>query len=163
MNSFKKIFKLLHRIHIPKRKYCEKTINLNGGKFSDGFFFHKPGRNFENPNYLVRTRFPPEPNGLLHVGHAKAINLNFNYARDNDGVCFLRYDDTNPTSEEDSFVRGIQEMVEWLGFKPLKITYASDYFPQLYEMAEKLIDKDLAYVCHEPLGAAKDRSSPWRA
>ncbi|KAB7502239.1 putative glutamine--tRNA ligase [Armadillidium nasatum] len=110
----------------------------------------------------VRTRFPPEPNGLLHVGHAKAINLNFNYARENDGVCFLRYDDTNPTSEEDSFVRGIQEMVEWLGFKPLKITYASDYFSQLYEMAEKLIDKDLAYVCHEPLGAAKYRSSPWR-
>ena len=63
----------------------------------------------------VRTRFPPEPNGILHIGHAKAININFGYAAANDGVCFLRYDDTNPEKEEEKFFVGIKDMVEWLG------------------------------------------------
>jgi len=63
----------------------------------------------------VRTRFPPEPNGILHIGHAKAININFGYAKVNDGVCFLRYDDTNPEKEEDRFFKSIHEMVNWLG------------------------------------------------
>lgn len=63
----------------------------------------------------VRTRFPPEPNGILHIGHAKAININFGYAAAHDGVCFLRYDDTNPEKEEEKFFIGIKEMVEWLG------------------------------------------------
>ena len=63
----------------------------------------------------VRTRFPPEPNGILHIGHAKAININFGYAAVNDGICFLRYDDTNPEKEEEKFFIGIKDMVEWLG------------------------------------------------
>lgn len=63
----------------------------------------------------VRTRFPPEPNGILHIGHAKAININFGYAAANNGVCFLRYDDTNPEKEEEKFFVGIRDMVEWLG------------------------------------------------
>lgn len=65
--------------------------------------------------FQVRTRFPPEPNGILHIGHAKAININFGYAAAHDGVCFLRYDDTNPEKEEEKFFIGIREMVEWLG------------------------------------------------
>ena len=83
----------------------------------------------------VRTRFPPEPNGILHVGHAKAININFGYARNNEGICFLRYDDTNPEKEEEKFFTGIYNMVTWLGFKPYKVTHSSDYFDQLYEWA----------------------------
>jgi glutamyl/glutaminyl-tRNA synthetase len=63
----------------------------------------------------VRTRFPPEPNGILHIGHAKAININFGYAAAHDGLCFLRYDDTNPEKEEEKFFTGIRDMVEWLG------------------------------------------------
>ena len=63
----------------------------------------------------VRTRFPPEPNGILHIGHAKAININFGYAAANQGLCFLRYDDTNPEKEEEKFFVGIKDMVEWLG------------------------------------------------
>jgi len=63
----------------------------------------------------VRTRFPPEPNGILHIGHAKAININFGYAAAHDGICFLRYDDTNPEKEEERFFVGIKDMVEWLG------------------------------------------------
>lgn len=65
--------------------------------------------------FKVRTRFPPEPNGILHIGHAKAININFGYAAANDGICFLRYDDTNPEKEEEKFFVGIKDMVEWLG------------------------------------------------
>ena len=79
----------------------------------------------------VRTRFPPEPNGILHIGHAKAINFNFGYARVNNGVCYLRYDDTNPEKEEEKFFTAIKDMVEWLGYKPWKITHASDNFQQL--------------------------------
>lgn len=64
---------------------------------------------------MVVTRFPPEPNGILHIGHAKAINFNFNYAKAHGGITYLRYDDTNPEKEEERFIRGIREMVEWLG------------------------------------------------
>lgn len=65
----------------------------------------------------VRTRFPPEPNGILHIGHAKAVNINFGYAQAHDGICILRYDDTNPEKEEEKFFNEIREMVEWLGKK----------------------------------------------
>ncbi|XP_052863926.1 probable glutamine--tRNA ligase [Anopheles cruzii] len=126
--------------------------------------FHRPGENFKTDGYVVtsdterllkehvqrtggkvRTRFPPEPNGILHIGHAKAININFAFAAANDGVCFLRYDDTNPEKEEEKFVRGIRDIVEWLGYSPFKVTYSSDYFQQLYEFAIQLISKNLAY------------------
>ena len=94
----------------------------------------------------VQTRFPPEPNGYLHVGHAKSICLNFGIAADFDGICKLRFDDTNPATEDQDFVDGIIEDVRWLGFEPNDVVYASDYFEQLYEWAESLIEKGLAYV-----------------
>ncbi len=95
----------------------------------------------------VITRFPPEPNGYLHIGHAKSICLNFGLAADYDGQCNLRFDDTNPIKEEDEYVRSIKEDVAWLGFKwGEKELYASDYFEQLYEYAVKLVQKGKAYV-----------------
>src|SRR5687768_1339249 len=94
----------------------------------------------------VATRFPPEPNGYLHIGHAKAICLNFGVAEEYGGTCNLRYDDTNPSKEEERYVRGIQEDVEWLGFKWSNKLWASDYFPTMYEYAVELIKKGLAYV-----------------
>ena len=96
----------------------------------------------------VVTRFPPEPNGYLHIGHAKSICLNFGLAADFDGVCHLRFDDTNPSREEMEFVESIQEDVRWLGYDwGDNLFYASDYFGQLYEYATKLIENGKAYVC----------------
>lgn len=95
----------------------------------------------------IRTRFPPEPNGYLHFGHAKSICLNFGLARDYGGVCHLRFDDTNPEKEEQEYVDAIIEAVRWLGFDwGPHLYYASNYFPQMYAFAEKLIEAGLAYV-----------------
>ncbi len=95
----------------------------------------------------VLTRFPPEPNGYLHIGHAKSICLNFGLAARYGGLCNLRFDDTNPTKEEDEFVASIQEDVRWLGFDwENRLFYASDYFEQLYQWAEQLIRAGLACV-----------------
>lgn len=94
----------------------------------------------------IITRFPPEPNGYLHVGHAKSICLNFELAADYGGETNLRFDDTNPVTEETEYVDSIKYDVQWLGFQWAKERYASDYFPQLYEFAIKLIRKGLAYV-----------------
>ncbi|XP_034186948.1 glutaminyl-tRNA synthetase [Osmia lignaria lignaria] len=146
--------------------------------------FHKPGENYKTEGYIVTpnthkllqehlkitggkviTRFPPEPNGILHIGHAKAISINFGYAAAHDGMCYLRYDDTNPAKEEEKFFIGIHKMVEWLGYKPAKITHSSDYFQQLYEWAVQLIKKGLAYVCHqssEEIKGFNPPPSPWR-
>jgi len=99
-------------------------------------------------NNKVHTRFPPEPNGYLHIGHAKAICLNYNIAEEYNGKCNLRFDDTNPIAEEDEYVRSIQEDVKWLGFDSEKRVYfASDYFQQMYEYALQLIKNNNAYVC----------------
>jgi glutaminyl-tRNA synthetase len=96
----------------------------------------------------VHTRFPPEPNGYLHIGHAKSICLNFGIARDYGGLCNLRFDDTNPTKESEEYVNSIMEDVRWLGFDwEERLYYASDYFQALYEYAIKLIKKGKAYVC----------------
>ncbi|KAK2721548.1 probable glutamine--tRNA ligase [Artemia franciscana] len=146
--------------------------------------FHKPGENDHTDGYIptpntknllkkhleetggqVRTRFPPEPNGILHIGHAKAININFGYAAAHNGVCFLRYDDTNPEKEEERFFTGIKNDVEWLGYKPYKITHAADNFDKLYELAKVLIKKGLAFVCHqksEEIKGFNPLPSPWR-
>lgn len=146
--------------------------------------FHAPGENHKTDGYVitdrsstllkehlqrtsgkVRTRFPPEPNGILHIGHAKAININFGYAKSKDGICFLRYDDTNPEKEEEKFFIAIKDMVEWLGYKPYEITHSSDYFQQLYEWAVVLIKKNLAYVCHQKADEMKGfnpEPSKWR-
>lgn len=102
----------------------------------------------EKPVKDVYTRFPPEPNGYLHIGHAKAITVNFGFAKSYGGVCNLRFDDTNPAKEEERYFESIKEMVSWLGFKPHKITHSSDEFDTLYDLAEKLITKGKAYVCH---------------
>ena len=96
----------------------------------------------------VHTRFPPEPNGYLHIGHAKSICLNFGIAAENGGLCNLRFDDTNPSKEDVEYVDSIQEDVKWLGFDwDDRMFYASDYFSQLYEYAEQLIRMGKAYVC----------------
>ena len=96
----------------------------------------------------VHTRFPPEPNGYLHIGHAKSIFLNFGLAREFNGLCNLRFDDTNPAKEEVEYVESIKEDVHWLGFDwDDREFYASNYFDQLYAFAVKLIHKGLAYVC----------------
>jgi glutaminyl-tRNA synthetase len=97
----------------------------------------------------VQTRFPPEPNGYLHIGHAKAICIDFGVAEDFGGSCFLRFDDTNPERETEEFVEGIKSDVRWLGFDwEDRLRHASDYFPQIYQFAIELIGKGLAYVDH---------------
>ena len=107
-------------------------------------------QDLENGKYggRVHTRFPPEPNGYLHIGHAKSICLNFGIAEKYEGMCNLRFDDTNPLKEGEEFVKAIQEDVRWLGFDwDDRLYYASDYFEQMYEYAVQLIKKGKAYVC----------------
>ena len=94
----------------------------------------------------VKTRFPPEPNGYLHIGHAKALCVDFGIAKKYGGTCNLRFDDTNPAKEEKAFVDGIQRDIEWLGFKWDKLYFASDFFDRLYEIACSMIRRGLAYV-----------------
>ncbi len=119
----------------------------------------------------VRTRFPPEPNGYLHIGHAKAMTIDFGIAEEFGGTCNLRFDDTNPVKEEQEYVDAIIEDVQWLGFRWDKLCYASDYFETLYQYAIKLIKKGKAYVCdlspeqiREYRGTLTEpgRESPWR-
>jgi glutaminyl-tRNA synthetase len=95
----------------------------------------------------VATRFPPEPNGYLHIGHAKSICLNFGIARDYQGTCNLRYDDTNPAKEDIEYVESIERDVRWLGFSPTSVLFSADYFPKMYELAERLVREGKAYVC----------------
>ena len=119
----------------------------------------------------VQTRFPPEPNGYLHIGHAKAICIDFGMAEKYDGTCNLRLDDTNPTKEDVEYVDAIKEDIEWLGFKWDKVLYASDYFKDIYDCAIELIEKGKAYVCdlsaeeiREYRGTLKEpgKNSPYR-
>lgn len=102
----------------------------------------------QNDISKVVTRFPPEPNGFLHLGHSKAIMINFGFARFHGGDCYLRFDDTNPAGEEEKYFTAIEEMVSELGFQPIKITHSSDNFDHLYQLAEDLIQGDGAYVCY---------------
>ncbi|MCX5714680.1 MAG: glutamine--tRNA ligase/YqeY domain fusion protein [Candidatus Omnitrophica bacterium] len=103
-------------------------------------------------NGRVHTRFPPEPNGYLHIGHAKSICLNFGIARDYKGLCNLRFDDTNPQTEDVEYVQSIMEDVRWLGFDwGERLYYASDYFEKLFEFAVQLIEKEKAFVCDQSL------------
>ncbi len=109
----------------------------------------------------VHTRFPPEPNGYLHVGHAKSICLNFGIAEDYQAPCNLRFDDTNPAKESEEFARSIEDDVRWLGFEwDGDVRHSSDYFDDLYQFAEELISKDLAYVDEQPADdIAKNRGN----
>ncbi len=95
----------------------------------------------------VLTRFPPEPNGYLHIGHAKSICVNFGVAADFQGATNLRYDDTNPTKEDVEYVESIERDVRWLGFEPAGVLFSADYFPRMYELAERLVTEGKAYVC----------------
>ena len=96
----------------------------------------------------VATRFPPEPNGYLHIGHAKSICLNFGIARDYNGTCNMRFDDTNPAKEEVEYMESIMDDVRWLGFDWAdRLFHASDYFQELYDCAVRLIEQGQAYVC----------------
>lgn len=119
----------------------------------------------------IKTRFPPEPNGYLHIGHAKSICLNFGIAGEFSGVCNLRFDDTNPAKEDPEYVAAIQDDVRWLGFEWNELRHASDYFQAYYLAAEKLIEQGKAYVCDlsaEEVRAYRGtltepgRPSPWR-
>ncbi|KAI9228321.1 MAG: tRNA synthetases class I, catalytic domain-containing protein [Piptocephalis tieghemiana] len=144
-----------------KGKETKETASAPVNIFTEGELarLHKPGGNPQIKASLMEehlkatggkvvTRFPPEPNGFLHIGHAKAINVNFGYAKTHQGICYLRYDDTNPEAEEEVYFTSILEAVRWLGFTPYQVTYSSDYFPQLYDMAVELIRRGKAYVCH---------------
>ena len=115
----------------------------------------------------IMTRFPPEPNGYLHIGHAKAIRFNFTVAKENGGLCYLRFDDTNPVKENQDFIDHIKKNVKWLGYEPWKVTASSDYFQELYDFAIQLIKDDKAYVCHLSAEDSKvyrneKRDSPYR-
>lgn len=115
----------------------------------------------------IMTRFPPEPNGYLHIGHAKAMFIDFGMAEQYDGNCYLRFDDTNPEAEKQEYIDHIQDIIQWLGWKPFKVTYSSDYFHELHALAVKLIEKGHAYVCHQNGDQIKEsrekkEPSPWR-
>ncbi|XP_075481524.1 glutamine--tRNA ligase, cytoplasmic [Primulina tabacum] len=129
------------------KELLEKHLKVTGGK--------------------VFTRFPPEPNGYLHIGHAKAMFVDFGLAKERGGCCYLRYDDTNPEAEKKEYIDHIEEIVGWMGWKPFKITYTSDYFQELYELAVELIRRGHAYVDHQTPDEIKDyrekkMNSPWR-
>ena len=94
----------------------------------------------------IQTRFPPEPNGYLHIGHAKAIAIDFGMAKKYGGTCNLRFDDTNPQKEDTEYMESIEQDIQWLGFQWDNIYYASDYFQQLWDFAVYLIKTDRAYV-----------------
>ena len=109
----------------------------------------------------VHTRFPPEPNGYLHIGHAKSICLNFGIAQNYNGQCNLRFDDTNPAKEDTEYVDSIKEDVQWLGFEWDGIYFASDYFQQLYDLAVQLIQDGKAYVCSLSPEETKEYRGGW--
>ncbi|KAA8532692.1 hypothetical protein F0562_032725 [Nyssa sinensis] len=129
------------------REILEKHLKATGGK--------------------VFTRFPPEPNGYLHIGHAKAMFIDFGLAKERGGCCYLRYDDTNPEAEKKEYIDHIEEIVRWMGWEPYKITYTSDYFQDLYDLALELIRRGHAYVDHQTPEEIKEyrekkMNSPWR-
>ena len=109
----------------------------------------------------VQTRFPPEPNGYLHIGHAKAICMDFGIAQKYGGVCNLRFDDTNPTKENIEYVEAIKEDIQWLGFQWGNEYYASDYFQQLWDFAVQLIKEGKAYIDEQtPEQIAAQKGTP---
>jgi len=125
-------------------------ISANDARASSDFIRNIIAKDRETNKWggRVVTRFPPEPNGYLHIGHAKSICLNFGIAAENGGVCHLRFDDTNPVKEEEEYIEAIKEDVKWLGFDwGEHLYYASDYFDKMYEWAVQLIKAGKAYVC----------------
>ena len=140
---------------------------------ASNFIHNMIDKDLEEQKYgdKVHTRFPPEPNGYLHIGHAKSICLNFTTAQKYGGKCNLRYDDTNPVKEDVEYVDSIEQDVRWLGFQWDNRLWASDYFDEMYECAVTLIKKGKAYVCElnadqirEYRGTLKEpgKESPYR-
>ncbi len=137
-----------------KNEGQEKSLNFIEQKIEQDLAEGKNGGR-------VQTRFPPEPNGYLHIGHAKAIALDFGVAEKYNGVCNLRLDDTNPQKEDIEYVKAIEKDIEWLGFKWGKVLYASDYFQQLWDFAVELIKRGKAYVDEQTAEEiAKQKGTP---
>jgi len=155
--------------------------NIKEGRFAKKKWNTSPGNKSHHDKGLIdkaviRTRFPPEPNGYLHIGHAKSIFLNFGLAQDYKGACHLRFDDTNPEKEDKEFVNGIIDSLKWLGFdwhfnNESNLYFASDYFALMYEAAESLIHSGQAYVDQQTAEQIKNnrgtlttpgKDSPWR-
>ncbi len=137
-----------------KNEGMEKSLNFIEQKIEQDLAEGKNGGR-------VQTRFPPEPNGYLHIGHAKAIALDFGVAEKYNGVCNLRLDDTNPQKEDIEYVKAIEKDIEWLGFKWGKVLYASDYFQQLWDFAVELIKRGKAYVDEQTAEEiAKQKGTP---
>ena len=128
-----------------KREPVSEEISTS---FIDDFVIEDIGEGGRCAGMTVHTRFPPEPNGYLHIGHAKAIYIDFGTAERFNGICNLRMDDTNPTKEDVEYVDAIKEDIHWLGYDwDDRFYYASDYFEEMYNGAVELIEKGLAYVC----------------
>ncbi|EIJ94912.1 glutaminyl-tRNA synthetase [Nematocida parisii ERTm1] len=153
------INKKYQQLTIPKDLHSSKDRKWTRYLEGEMQTMHTPFTNYQKNNDIlrehikrtkgqVRVRFPPEPNGHLHIGHAKAMSINFGYKEFYNGWISLRYDDTNPKAEKTKYYEKIKEMVEWMGYKPDAITHASDYFDRLYECALDLIKRGKAYVCH---------------
>lgn len=164
---------------VPGGASSDPGFGTSNARIQESIAFPLPSENTQNNPELLKkhleetggiivTRFPPEPNGFLHIGHAKAMNLNFGYAKKMKGKCYLRFDDTNPEAETKEYIDSITDTVRWLGNEPCEITYASDQFEKLYQLAVELIKRGRAFVCHqkpeEYRGAttAAARRSPWR-
>lgn len=131
---------VLWRVSIRRVGHFKTNLESNVSNFIEAIIK-------ENPEVPVITRFPPEPNGHLHLGHVKSIVLNFELAEKHGGKCYLRFDDTNPESESEEFVEAIKRDIEWLGYTPFKITYASDYFETMRSLANSMILEGRAYLC----------------
>ena len=158
---------------------ADPSLGTTNARIQESISFPKPSENTQNDPKLLEahlaatggmvvTRFPPEPNGFLHIGHAKAMNLNFGYAKKMGGKCYLRFDDTNPEAETKEYIDSITDTVRWLGNEPCEITYASDQFDKLYELAVELIKRGRAFVCHQKPSdyrgtlSSDAKRSPWR-
>lgn len=146
---------------VPSASECQPVSDDRYGWFEEGEIASVPRPNenvqasdeilaehLKRTGGMVITRFPPEPNGQLHIGHAKAINISFLYAQKYGGKTYLRFDDTNPKNEREEHYKAIEEDVRWLGYEPCAITASSDHVDEMNEMAVRLIKKGKAYVCH---------------
>lgn len=135
---------------LPMSDNTTDNKDTSGTTSSSNFIRHMIAQDLAQNKHggRVHTRFPPEPNGYLHIGHAKSICLNFSVAAENNGQCNLRFDDTNPAKESQEFVDSIKDNISWLGFSwSGEVRYSSSYFAKLYDFAVQLINKQLAYVC----------------
>ncbi|KAL7719490.1 glutamine--tRNA ligase [Entamoeba marina] len=162
-----------------KKKESPKPVGVPKERNVDsGLKLSKPQDNIQKtPEILAKhlketggiyvTRFPPEPNGYLHIGHAKSMYLNFGHAERTGGKCYMRFDDTNPEKETHEFIDSIKDTVKWLGHEPCDVTFSSQYFDRILECAYELIRRGKAYVCHqtsEEISASRENRtpSPWR-